>query len=171
MSAVGAHCVILGVALHVLTKRASADSVQSLLQHSAAGPLAILISFLLLDRAISTFESSCSDELPQDDGHIVAISTFCTMIVVTLCNSALSTGAMQLNVVFSLATHILIVVTYGQLHMRYGSGAVVWRTWYGGFFWPARFNMWCGTSCRAATTSLPPAGPSSPEASPPDTCL
>ena len=36
---------------------------------------------------------------------------------------------------FALAVHVMIVLLYYQMQAGSGSGAVVWPTWHGSFFW------------------------------------
>ena len=147
------HLSLLGLLLTYVARKASSESMQEALKSSAAGPLAMLVSFVLLDRIISRSAAECPGPETADTSHVIAVSTFSTLIIVSLCNLLLSSSShRQLNVAFSLVTHTMIVLTYSQLHTGHGSGAVVWRTWYGSYLWPARVNLWMHSSMSQVLT-------------------
>ena len=143
-------CVIGGVLSRLVSLAGSSELVKHSLMHSAVGPGLLLTSFLLLDTWISWFDIEAA---PVDAGdtevhaHLVTISTFATVVVVETMQLLLThPRKLRLNVFYGLSCHIMILVTYMQMSTWSGSGAIVWKTWYGSYFWPARINLWMHSS-------------------------
>ena len=145
------HLTLLACTLTYFGKHAENDKVKKSLRSSPAAPLAVFISFFVLDMLIAwvgTNSECVAAGLVKGASSYtdVAITSFSTLIIVTLCNLWLGSAPRQLSVAFSLATHMMIVMTYSQIAGEFGAGAVVWRTWYGSFFWPSRLNLWLHSS-------------------------
>ena len=147
--AIPLHLCLVGYGLmRVCGVAETSKAVQHAVSHSATGPALLLASFLLVDRCIAMLPTGTDADCPMDESDsipLITIAVFSTLMVSNILSTC-AAGTRDLNFFFAITVHAMIVVAYVQLHFGVGSGAVVWRTSYGSWFYPGRINLWMHSS-------------------------
>ena len=145
----------LGLLLFMVARHtkgfAHSEAVQRTVSHSATLPCGLLVSFLIHDRLIGLQDTdpACREPGSDTNANVITITIFATLLVLTTLNNfflASERKYLQLSGIFSMTTHSMIVLTYLQIHSGRSAGAILWPTWYGSVFWPARINLWLHSS-------------------------
>ena len=143
---------MIGVSLLSLIRHVHHNKkLQDAITGGPTGPVMLVSSFLVLDQCIKHFETEPECTVHAGDESrgqvdLVVIASFCTMFVTAISNLAFENKHRSLNLVYVCVKDSMVIWTYSQMFLGFGAGLPIWRTSYGSFFQPARFNLWMHSS-------------------------